>query len=220
MLFGKFCSGHIFEHDEETASCSEKHELLPTQERRTPDTGSQESSIHTSGSPCCRSLVADPAMSVSAFDADRNRDDTSMMEPLVHADIRPEGEIIPDHAVISDAHENSFCHDNRHDLVPQETPSTTYDVPAFPSKKRPFSEPHDESGDNEDDDVAGAFHYKGEQESQRTNASTDSFPSPYQTSSRYEAYQAMLSNSSGTGSWMPISLLSTDANHGVADTEL
>lgn len=84
---------------------------------------------------------------------------------------------------------------------------TANDVLALPSNKRPWLEPSDD---------AGAVHTDGEQDSQRTDAST----MPGHTSSRYEAYQAMLSNSAGTGPWMPISLLSTDASHGVADTEL
>ncbi|KAG5978286.1 hypothetical protein E4U55_006299 [Claviceps digitariae] len=219
-LFGEFCSGQTFEHDQETALCPERHDSLLAQERRTPDTGSQESFCSVI-SRCRRSPVAHPAIPISALDADQNRDDSLTMEPLVHADIRPEGEIIPDPAVISDAHDASISHVNRHDLVPQEIPPTTNDVSAIPSKKRPYSGPHDEIDDDDNDEVvASVSQFEDERASQKTNETTDSSPSPYRTSMRYEAYQTMLSNSAETGPWMPISLLSTDANHGVSDTEL
>ncbi|KAG5931945.1 hypothetical protein E4U53_001541, partial [Claviceps sorghi] len=188
-------------------------------ERITPDPGSQGSSSNNT-SPCRRPLVADSAISFNALDADQNRHGSSMMEPLVHADIPPEGEIMKDPAVISDACDDSFRHVTRHDTARPEIPPMANSVPAIPSKKRPLSDPYDQDDDRDNKDNAGESQSNSEQDSQRTNASTDSFPPLDQTLSRYEAYQAMLSNSVGTGSWMPISLLSTDANHGVADTEL
>ncbi|KAG5927540.1 hypothetical protein E4U42_002117 [Claviceps africana] len=218
-LFGKFCSGRTFEHDQETASCPEKGEFLPIQQRITPDPGSQESSSADT-SHCCRPPVAESAIPSSALDADQNRQDRLMTEPLVHADIRPEGEIMKDPAVISDTLDDAFRHATRHDMTPQGTPPMTNDVPPVPSKKRKLSDPHDQDEDHDNNDSSGEFRPKSDQGSQRTNASTDSFPPLNQSLSRYEAYQAMLSNSVGTGSWMPISLLSTDANHGVADKEL
>lgn len=223
-LFGKFCSGQTFEHDQETSSYPQKHGILPTQERTPSDTGSHESS-GDGVSRCRRSLVVDTAISVGALDANQNQGDgdSPMMEPLVHADIRSKGEISPDPAVISDApQDNTFPHVDQQNLAPQEIPPTTNDAPAFASNKRPFPGPRDENHDDDNGEVtAGGSQSRGEHDSQRTDASTDSsYASPYQTLSRYEAYHAMLSNSAGTTSWMPISLLSTDANHGVADTEL
>ncbi|KAG6031074.1 hypothetical protein E4U41_007711 [Claviceps citrina] len=186
-----------FEHDRETASCFEKHAGPPSWEHGTPEPDSQQSFNDGLGH-CPRAPVTDPAAPVSA---DQRQDDTSSrMEPLVHADTGTLSRQIVPGSVVPDAHDESFSHAHRHNpVVPQGSTPTFNDFAALPSRKGPFLEAH---GDSDDD------------------ASTDSFPLPDHTISRYEAYHAMLSNSAGTGPWMAISLLSTDAHHGVADTEL
>ncbi|KAG6143463.1 hypothetical protein E4U38_004032 [Claviceps purpurea] len=209
-LFGPFCSGQIFEHDQVMAAIPTNHDIPPTQERSTPEPGSQESYASR------RTPVADPAVPVSTLHADQNRHDRSMMEPSVHADIPPTKKAMLGHVAIPHARDESFCIVNQCEFVPQERANG---VPALSSMNRPCAVPHDDNDDK--DSESSAAHVEGEQVSQKTTiTSTDSVTSPDQSLSRYEAYQAMLSNSAGTGSWMPISLLSTDANHGVTDTEL
>ncbi|KAG5924693.1 hypothetical protein E4U61_007368 [Claviceps capensis] len=209
-LFGPFCSGQIFEHDQVMAAIPTNHDIPPTQERSTPEPGSQESYASR------RTPVADPAVPVSTLHADQNRHDRSMMEPSVHADVPPTKKVMLGHVVIPHARDESFCIVNQGEFVPHERANG---VPASSSMNRPCAVPHDDNDYN--DSEASAPHVEGEQVSQKTMiTSTDSVTLPDQDLSRYEAYQAMLSNSAGTGSWMPISLLSTDANHGVTDTEL
>lgn len=192
------------------ATIPTNHDIPLTQDRSTPEPGYQENSNASRRTP-----VADPAVPVSTLHADQNRHDRSMMEPSVHADIPPTKKAMLGHVVIPHARDESFCIANQGESVPQERANG---VPALSSMNRPCAVPHDDNDD--EDSEASASQMDGEQVSQKTITSTDSVSSPDQSLSRYEAYQAMLSNSAGTGSWMPISLLSTDANHGVTDTEL
>lgn len=150
-----------------------------------------------------------PPSVVDVLGANQHQDDSSMIDSSTHAGI---GTTTPQKltsysAAAADAPEKLLLHGHS---VLQEMTSTTKDVAAFSSRKRLFSDSDDDVGDVQEN---------GERDSQRTNTSAVS-TSILDTTSRYDAYQAMLSNSTGNESWTCISLLSTDGNHGLAETEL
>ncbi|POR36254.1 Protein artemis [Tolypocladium paradoxum] len=202
-LFGDCCSGQVFEHDltmaalaagpapvESQAAESERMGLLS---RREYSPERDTTSVEVASSPLARPLPRD----------------TSMQQRMVS--------LLPDSVPLgwqqqasdeSQLRDESPCRDTSDSRI-DETVTAAQDSIVLARKRR-----HSELGDAGENQAEACA-----DDSQRTEDSSASAISTRDSLSRREAYCRMLDNATDDG-WRPITLLSTDGNHSVADEEL
>uniref|UniRef100_A0A0L0N3R6 Protein artemis n=1 Tax=Tolypocladium ophioglossoides (strain CBS 100239) TaxID=1163406 RepID=A0A0L0N3R6_TOLOC len=198
-LFGECCSGQVFEHDLQMAAFAV--EPAPVEAQDTEPEQVDPASRHEYS----------PTHDATSMEATSS----PLARPLPHHAAVDQRMIslLPDSVPLGwqqeqDPRDESSCRDTSEPCV-EEAVIAAQDSIVL-TRKRRYSEPG-ETG--EDQGEAGA------DDSQRTEGSLASAISMRHSLSRREAYCRMLDNAADAG-WRPITLLSTDGNHSVADEEL
>jgi hypothetical protein len=193
-LFGEYCSEQLFEHDKEMAALLAQEKDIRPREANTPVVHSQRTEGHDTGSEISPNI--------------------SRCKENTHASaLAPRAETITYIPSSEDAHpmaaprlgSPSTPSRDQHGTDRNDDPD-----PTVPSRKRPHPESHIVERCIQAIDVS---------DSQITNASVSSSCASHYAL-RQDAYDAMLSNVHGEGTWLPISLISTDGHHHTAEEEL
>ncbi|KAG8423367.1 hypothetical protein J3458_000268 [Metarhizium acridum] len=205
-LFGKYCSEQIFEHDKQMAPLIAQEHEKRSREVRTPTVDSQcETSFEVT--PQSRPIQEQEVLTRLQLPNASAENVQAQTSHPTHASSSKEPSSVS--AIHSDLH--SKTRTGQDHASPSQREAERGDKSNTAARKRPYQELDDTSEGSQD---------SARTDSQMTDMAIDSVSSLGRSALRQDAYEAMLNNTSGGGAWVPISLLSTDANHHDAEVEL
>ncbi|EFZ02339.1 artemis protein [Metarhizium robertsii ARSEF 23] len=205
-LFGKYCSKQIFEHDKQMAPLIAQEHEKRSREVRTPMVDSQ----------CDTSFEVIPQSKRIQEQAVLNRPQlpNALVEGAqaqtchpAHASSSEEPSSVK--SIYSDLHSKTRTGEDH--VSPSQHEAERGEKSSTAARKQPYQELDDPSECSQD---------SARTDSQMADIAIDSVSSLGGSALRRDAYKAMLNNTNEGGAWVPISLLSTDANHHEAEVEL
>ncbi|KID77792.1 hypothetical protein MBR_02240, partial [Metarhizium brunneum ARSEF 3297] len=205
-LFGKYCSKQIFEHDKQMAPLIAQEHEKRSRELRTPMVDSQcDTSFEVTpqskriqeqavlSRPQLPNALVEGAQAQTCHPAHASSSEEPSSVNSIYSNLHSKARTGEDHVSPS-----------QHEAERGEKSSTA-------ARKRPYQELDDPSECSQD---------SARTDSQMAGIAIDSVSSLGGSALRRDAYKAMLSNTNEGGAWVPISLLSTDANHHEEEVEL
>lgn len=205
-LFGKYCSKQIFEHDRQMAPLIAQEHEKRSRDVRTPMVDSQRDTsfeVIPQGKLIQEQAVLSRPQLPNALVEGAQ---AQTCHPT-HASSSEEPSSVK--SIYSDLHSKTRTGEDH--VSPSQHEAERGEKSSAAARKRPYQELDDPSECSQD---------SARTDSQKADIAIDSVSSLGGSALRRDAYKAILNNTNEGGAWVPISLLSTDANHHEAEVEL